>query len=347
MIPYILQGNNIAFVIDNKPFTISSSHVAYEKIKAAIRASDWELVKKLADPVSVVVNYSKGKVRVDGNKVFWGNIELHGTLVNRIVSMLKEDFPVDPFVNFIDNLMQNPSKRAVDELYSFLEAGNLPITPDGHFLAYKKVTEDFKDIYTGKLDNSVGAVVEMERNQVDDNKDRTCSSGLHFCSKEYLKSAYCERGKKTVIVKINPRDVVSIPSDYNNTKGRTCRYEVVGELEGAPEAAFTTPVQKNANNVATSAPTFSKDYICGYNYAFESPQTVADSNLHLYKNHTSGKYWGGMVDGLNDRRANKRNPAVPVFVPLVRPSQEFTLAGAKLSMTKTAIRKRETRRRSK
>ena len=70
MIPYILQGNNIAFVIDNKPFTISSSHVAYEKIKAAIRASDWELVKKLADPVSVVVNYSKGKVRVDGNKAF-------------------------------------------------------------------------------------------------------------------------------------------------------------------------------------------------------------------------------------------------------------------------------------
>ena len=32
-----------------------------------------------------------------------------------------------------------------------------------------------------------------------------------------------------MIVKINPKDVVAIPSDYNNTKGRTCRYEVVGE----------------------------------------------------------------------------------------------------------------------
>jgi hypothetical protein len=34
-----------------------------------------------------------------------------------------------------------------------------------------------------------------------------------------------------MILKINPRDVVSIPSDYENTKGRTCKYEVIGEHE--------------------------------------------------------------------------------------------------------------------
>lgn len=32
-----------------------------------------------------------------------------------------------------------------------------------------------------------------------------------------------------MILKINPADVVAIPSDYNNTKGRTWKYEVVGE----------------------------------------------------------------------------------------------------------------------
>ena len=53
-----------------------------------------------------------------------------------------------------------------------------------------------------------------------------------------------------VILKINPRDVVSIPTDYNNTKGRTCRYEVVGEVGVNPEDAveFTAPVQENANS---------------------------------------------------------------------------------------------------
>jgi hypothetical protein len=33
-----------------------------------------------------------------------------------------------------------------------------------------------------------------------------------------------------MLVKINPADVVSIPSDYNNAKGRTWKYEVVGEV---------------------------------------------------------------------------------------------------------------------
>jgi hypothetical protein len=141
--------------------------------------------------------------------------------------------------------MQNPSKRAVEELYGFLEKGNLPLTPDGHFLAYKKVRQDFKDCHTGTMDNSVGQVVEMERNAVDDDQNRTCSAGLHFCSKEYLPH-FGGHDARTVILKINPRDVVSIPTDYNNAKGRACRYEVIGELGVHPDQAFVAPVQTEA-----------------------------------------------------------------------------------------------------
>jgi hypothetical protein len=88
----------------------------------------------------------------------------------------------------------------------------------------------------------------MERNKVDDNQNNTCSSGLHFCSENYLRSF---GGDRTVIVKINPRDVVSIPTDYDNSKGRACRYEVIGEVGVNPEdtVEFTAPVQENANSV--------------------------------------------------------------------------------------------------
>jgi hypothetical protein len=34
-----------------------------------------------------------------------------------------------------------------------------------------------------------------------------------------------------MVVKIHPKDVVSIPSDYNNSKGRACKYTVISELE--------------------------------------------------------------------------------------------------------------------
>jgi hypothetical protein len=158
--------------------------------------------------------------------------------------MLTDGFPIKPLVLFMENLMENPSYRSVNELYGFLEKNNLPITPEGHFLAYKKVRADFKDVHSGTMDNSVGQVVEMPRNLVDDNANNTCSSGLHFCSQSYLSSF---GGERTVIVKINPRDVVSIPNDYDFSKGRACRYEVVGELGVDPDEAFTSAVQENAN----------------------------------------------------------------------------------------------------
>ena len=41
-----------------------------------------------------------------------------------------------------------------------------------------------------------------------------------------------DAGDNIVIVKINPEDVVSVPSDCNCEKLRTCKYEVVGLYQG-------------------------------------------------------------------------------------------------------------------
>jgi hypothetical protein len=242
--PYLIQGKNITVVIGTNSHTITSSHICYDRIKEAIKANDWDSVKDLIEPKKVVLNYGQGNVEIQGEKLFWKGAEMHNALSKRMIAMLQEGFPVEPLVLFMENLMQNPSKRAVTELYGFLEKNSLPITPDGHFLAYKRVREDFLDCHSGTMDNSVGRIVEMERNQVDDDKDRTCSTGLHFCSMSYLNHF---GGARTVILKINPRDVVSIPSDYDNSKGRACRYEVIGELGVAPEEAFTESVQETAN----------------------------------------------------------------------------------------------------
>jgi hypothetical protein len=242
--PFIIQGSNVTVVIDGKPHTIAKTHLTYTKVVDAIKANDWDAVKQIIDPVKVVLNYGQGNVSIQGSQMFWKGELFAGSLATRMIAMLEEGFDISPMVNFMENLMLNPSKRAVDELYGFLEKNNLPITPDGHFLAYKRVRENYFDCHTGTMDNSPGRIVEMERNKVDDNKDNTCSQGLHFCSQEYLKSF---GGARTVIVKINPRDVVSIPSDYNNSKGRACRYEVISELGVKEEDAFTRPVQATAN----------------------------------------------------------------------------------------------------
>jgi hypothetical protein len=248
--PFILQGSNVTVVIDGKPHTISKTHVTYQKVVDAIKAQDWDTVKNIIDPVKVVLNYGAGNVSIQGEKLFWKGQPFAGVLATRMIAMLQEGFSVEPMVNFMHNLMKNPSKRSVDELYGFLEKNNLPLTPDGYFLAYKKVRRDFKDIHSGTMDNSPGTVVEMERNMVDDNKDQTCSTGLHFCGLSYL-DHFGGNDSRIVIVKIDPADVVSIPSDYNGAKGRACRYEVIGEMSVKAEDAFTAPVQSNAHGTYT------------------------------------------------------------------------------------------------
>lgn len=243
--PYLIQGKNIVVVINGTSHTVSATNISYEKIKQAIKDDDWDLVQDLIEPKQVVLNYGQGHVGVQGDKLLWKGQEFHNYLAAKFIEMYQEGFPVEPMVNFMENLMQNPSKRAVDELYGFLEKGNLPITADGCFLAYKKVRNDYLDIHSGTMDNSVGQVVEMERNHVDDDKDRTCSVGLHFCSLDYL-DHFGDATSRTVVVKINPRDVVSIPADYHSTKGRACRYEVIDEINKAAADAFVAPVQETA-----------------------------------------------------------------------------------------------------
>jgi len=145
---YLIQGKNIVIVIGSTTHTISSSHISYDKIKDAIKANDWDTVQDLVEPKKVVLNYGQGNVEVQGDKLFWKGKEFHNYLAAKFIEMYQEGFPVEPMVAFMENLMQNPSKRAVDELYAFLEKGNLPITADGHFLAYKKIRNDYKDIHS-------------------------------------------------------------------------------------------------------------------------------------------------------------------------------------------------------
>jgi hypothetical protein len=243
-LPYIIQGNSVVVVVDNVPHTIKkSSHIAYTKVVDAIKAQNWDVVRETINPKKVLLSYGAGNISIKGDEVSYKGVVMHNALTKRLVSMYQDGFPIEPMVNFMDNLMQNPSASAVKELYGFLEKNNLPLTPDGHFLAYKKVREDYKDCHTGTIDNSVGKVVKMDRNMVDDERNNTCSTGLHFCSSDYLAHF---GGERTMILKINPRDVVSIPSDYNDSKGRCCQYEVVGELgvdeKEDPDATFVKAV---------------------------------------------------------------------------------------------------------
>lgn len=234
-IAFVAGRDSIMFSMNGTPTVIPKTHMHYGDIIAALKAGDLaEVAKQITThPKQLIADMTDGLLSFKDGKLWFDGDVLNTGLTRRIIDLKRDGLDITPLTNFLRNLLDNPSKRAVDELYGFLEKCDLPITADGHFIAYKMIRGDFTDIYTGTMDNSVGATVKMRRNAVDEDKNSTCSDGLHFASLHYVTNGNygsSGRGHRLVALKINPRDVVAIPTDYNNSKGRACEYLILKEL---------------------------------------------------------------------------------------------------------------------
>lgn len=239
--PMIMGEQSCTVFVGSELLQVDRTSPNWEQIKQAIRDEDADRIRYLMKPITALEDAIGASaeaqarrqvtVEIQQGKVFFDGYAVHNELTRRMLDIVQEGLDVENWIAFAQNLYANPLESAREEIFDFLSKCNMPITDDGHFLAYKRVRHDYRDVHSGTYDNSVGQVVEMPRSEVDPNRHNLCSRGLHFCSKDYLPNF--SPGGRVMVVKINPADVVAIPTDYNNAKGRTWRYEVVGEIEEA------------------------------------------------------------------------------------------------------------------
>jgi len=230
--PRIITKQSVVVVYDGKHNTIKSDHPNYQKLIDAFREERWEDVPALVSPEQAVEELSDRRLRVESGDVFLidedGNeFTVSRSLNDNILLHIDQGLDMSPLVEFALNLQRNPSYRSVAQLFDWIQNTNLTITDDGCFIAYKGIKSDHMDSHTGKMDNSPGTVVSMPRNRVDDDPTRTCSNGLHVSTYDFAKTW----SEVTVSVKVNPADVVAVPTDDNRTKMRVCEYEVLEVIE--------------------------------------------------------------------------------------------------------------------
>lgn len=233
-IPYLITTFNISLSMDGKHYCVTKAQESkrYDELKEAIKNQDEALVREILIPKVRVVRYATEYFEVDEKGDMYMKdrpAEKVGKVIaRRLIDFSKDKLPIEPIVNFWKRLRENPSEKSKNQLFGFLEANFHPLTPEGNFLAYKKVTSiDGKlfDSNTKTLDNSIGKVVEMPREKVDADENRTCSTGLHVAAWSY---AHNFSGNVFIEVIIDPKDVVAVPIDYNQQKMRVCKYKVVG-----------------------------------------------------------------------------------------------------------------------
>lgn len=243
--------------INGVPYSVTHDHPSYAEVKEAIFDADEDDMtsEDFADYLLDLIDVSKAvsdfvnsdssdtiQAEVVGGQVFVNGRILENTLTNRILDLKGQGFRYQPMLRFLENLEQNPSFSSREQLMGFLEHVGLPITEDGCFMAYKSIRKDFKDHHSGQFDNSPGARLEMARRDVDDNPDAHCSYGFHVGTLAYAKDFHAGN-QRLVLVKVNPRDAVSVPKDHSAQKLRVTSYEVIQEIENTdllqgPVASF-------------------------------------------------------------------------------------------------------------
>jgi hypothetical protein len=237
--PYIISGETLTAVVDGRAFTIASDHPSWGEVTLGLKQENLEAEEliRLLDVAKAVTDFGHGSITVRDGEVFAGEQPVHNVVTERILQFMNQGLPHQPLVAFLVKLMDNPSRNSVEQLYKFLEHRNLPVTPEGNFLAYKSIRRDnWKDWHSNRYENTVGTIHEMQRNQVSDDATVACSYGFHVGSLQYASDFNRGENQRVVIVEVDPADVVSVPHDCEAQKVRTCKYRVVCEYQGPLEA---------------------------------------------------------------------------------------------------------------
>lgn len=248
------EGASVIFS-DGTTYPVSSDHPKYAKIIEALLnpdSSEDEIFKLVApfDAVFLNLTHLSDRVTRKGMRLFFDGDALNNSIASQIITSLDEEGYEQgttwrSYVAFLERLMTNPSADSRDHFYKYVESHGLTITDDGMVVLYKGVhstsepgvyrsnnsgyglvtTPDGKttEYPSAQLPNGVDYVVSIPRSMVDADRRQHCSVGLHAGTFEYASSF----APVLLTVLVDPRDVVSVPNDYNNAKIRVARYRVL------------------------------------------------------------------------------------------------------------------------
>jgi hypothetical protein len=261
--PFTYSGGNLVFVVEGRPYKVSKSDRNFSAVAKALQEGKYG--QELLDIFKVGANLrdvlpKNGRISFDGSNVYIDGQILHDSIVQKVRDIADAGLPIAPILKFIENIEKNPSFNSRNQLYGFLEHSDIALTDDGCFVAYKAVRSDYFDKYTGKIYNGItGKPVTMDRSKIDDNVRNHCSAGLHVGSIKYAGEGgfYHNYGDRTMLVKVNPQNVVSVPDDFSCQKCRVCEYLVIGEVDKALEVPLYTAEGKPYEVKPTTAAEFS------------------------------------------------------------------------------------------
>lgn len=231
----------------------NKSHANYEEIEKKAKAGD-PSVKDLFDPGIVLDKKFKKvseRVSVRDGKIYFDGDPQDDALTEHLVRCLNEGVKnYMPVVLFLEKLQTNQNEHSRKQLWGWLKKAGMSITTKGDIIGYKGVKSgpnntrvsrekgtaivNGEEVINQQIPYPEGATIEMPRSAVQHNPAVGCSTGLHVGTHNYARNF----SRDVLEVRVNPRDVVSVPTECDEQKMRVSRLTVVKPVD----RAYTAPI---------------------------------------------------------------------------------------------------------
>lgn len=227
------------------PVMITKDHHSYPQIVEAFKNRDVDRVLELYQTKQAMEQYvsKTGNLYVQGNDI-WVRIPSRmqpGVMITRklnddaasyLIRLMQEKLDVDYPAAVIERCYQAASDEFTAAAISFIFQNKfetpLSFLADGRVMGYKRVRDDFTDIFSGKLQyvplenkyphlaTKFTELVKQPGEIVYEYEDKLrfgdgCGGGLHVGNFEYVKSFYPESGVVISVI-FDPADVVGYSS---------------------------------------------------------------------------------------------------------------------------------------
>lgn len=256
----LIDSSNIIISEGGETIIVAADDPSFPRVRDYLttphQESDFDTVRGMVEdlriPAKAALAQAIQAVDGDDNAVEPERIK-HGDPVDEVVleTAIRLTRDGDPaaftaFGAFLKRLERNPSPASRSQLFGWLKAGGFTITSEGLIVGYKSVQSNGLsshggrepvtvvhqdgnvDQVQGQVPYPVGATVFMPRHYVDDDRQSACSVGLHVGTYAYAENF----SQQTLVVLVDPADVVSVPADHGCAKMRVCRLRVAALHDG-------------------------------------------------------------------------------------------------------------------
>jgi len=196
-------------VIDKTATVQSTDFERFQAASSAIKSGKFDSLLSIIKPEVMASDLGDGFILENGVVTYNGQ-SVPDVLSDKIVTLVRSNFSVEPPKNFWIKAKRNPSKVSLGTLCDFISKNNVTIQKDGNFILYKRVRNNMTSHHDGTTLHKIGVPLTIDRNKCDPNPMTECGRGLHAAPFSWVERNY--NTGKMLEVAIDPEHVVSVPS---------------------------------------------------------------------------------------------------------------------------------------